>query len=280
MQAIESRQPFGRTYAEPLSGLRVSWGAVLAGTVTMLSVSLILWLLGFAIVMLTMNPTGHAMRGAIIALWIIAMCTTLVGAFAGGFVAGALPGNPSARMGAAHGFLSWGLAMILSLLFAVLTIAGTVRLAANTGVTAASAAVQTTGAAAGGAAGSNIPLEVRARQTLISLGYSPAQADRMVAQVRSAAQQTLQGNQGPNIGAAVGSAASDVGKAFIDLGIAMGWSEWGTWFVAMLLALGGGVAGAGRLRAREEGAGGELEYEREVPMEPTPTGPLTPAPSP
>lgn len=276
MQAVvsESREPFGRTYAEPLSGLRISWGSVLAGTVAFLATALILWALALAIVALATHPTAGSLEGSFIALWICAICTTLVGAFVGGWVAGALPGNPRRHIGMAHGFISWGLALILSFLFGVVVLGGTLRTAITAGVTTASAAVEATGAAAGGAAGATSPLSQRAQQTLMSLGYTRDQARRMVTEARGKGAQITQGTTGTNVGAGIKSGLSDIGKTVIDYAIALGWSWFGTWFVSLFLAVAGGAAGATRLM-RAVGPGERREFiERERPM-----GPLTPAPT-
>lgn len=276
MQAVvsESQEPFGRTYAEPLSGLRISWGSVLAGTVAMLATALILWALALAIVALATHPTAASFKGSIIALWICAICTTLVGAVVGGWVAGALPGNPRRRIGMAHGFVSWGLALILSFLFGVFVLGGTLRTAATAGVTTASAAVEATGAAAGAAAGATTPLSRRAEQTLMSLGYTRDQARRMVTEAQGKGAQITKGTSGTSVGAGIKSGLSAVGRTVIDYAIALGWTWFGTWFVSLFLALAGGAAGATRLT--RAGAPGERRevIERERPM-----GPLTPAPT-
>jgi hypothetical protein len=125
-----TRESIGHTYAEPLSGLRVSWGSVLAGTVTTLAVSLILWALALSIVSLAAHPDAASLRGSAIALWVCAMATTLIGAFIGGWFAGYLPGSPRWALGAAHGFLSWALALILSFAFQFFVVRGVIATAA------------------------------------------------------------------------------------------------------------------------------------------------------
>ena len=49
-----------------------------------------------------------------VALWIVGMATTLIGAYVGGSLAGALPGNPRRGIGAVHGFLAWCVALLLT----------------------------------------------------------------------------------------------------------------------------------------------------------------------
>jgi hypothetical protein len=276
MQAVvsESREPVGPTYAEPLSGLCISWGAVLAGTVAMLATALLLWALALAIVALATHPSAASFKASFIALWICAIGTTLVGALVGGWVAGALPGNPRKRIGMAHGFVSWGLALILSFVFGVFVLGGTLRTATTAGVTTASAAVEATGAAAGGAVGANSPLSRRARQTLVSLGYTREQARRIVTEAKGKGAAITQGTTGTGVGAGIESGLSAVGRTVIDFVIALGWTWFGTWFVSLWLALAGGAAGATRL-TRVAGPGERREViERERPM-----GPLTPAPT-
>jgi hypothetical protein len=110
---------------EPGGGSRVSWSAVLAGTVVMLALSAILWVLALAIVSLVTHPTGDSIRGSGMALWISAIATTVIGGFVGGIVAGFVP-----RFGRApslHGFVAWGLAMLLALGFDLATMRGSVE---------------------------------------------------------------------------------------------------------------------------------------------------------
>lgn len=142
-------EAFGRTYAEPLSGLRISWGSVLAGTVAMLAVSLILWALALALVSLATHPTGASMKGSVVALWICAIATTLIGAIVGGFLAGYLPGNALRGIGAAHAFIAWSVAFLLTFAFQLFVMRGLVNTAA--------AALAETFAVAPGAGGMAAP---------------------------------------------------------------------------------------------------------------------------
>src|SRR6476659_5474188 len=97
----------GHTYAEPLAGLRVSWGSILAGAVAALAVSLLLWSLALAIILSVTHAT--ALRETLVAMGICSVVTTLVGALAGGWLAGYLPGNPNRLIASVHAFLAWGL---------------------------------------------------------------------------------------------------------------------------------------------------------------------------
>lgn len=118
----------GHTYAEPLWGLRVSWGSVLAGAVATIAVALILWSLAFAIVTLGANATEASMRVSAAALWICAMAATLIGALVGGYLAGYLPGNARPAI-AAHGFLAWCVAFLMSFLFGLAILRSTATVA-------------------------------------------------------------------------------------------------------------------------------------------------------
>jgi hypothetical protein len=273
----QTRGVFGHTYAEPLSGLRVSWGAVLAGTVALLSTAILLWALAFAIVMLATHPTGASIKGSVIALWICAICTTLIGAVVGGWLSGFLPGNPRRIIGATHGFISWGVALILASVFSFSMIGNGTLAATRATVQTLGAAVETVGSAAGGQAASGEPLDARARRALVSLGYTPDQAARMVGQAQTNTQQALgpNSNSGEIARQKATGVAKSTGAAVIDFGIGAGWTWFGTWLVSMALAMAAGASGAGRSRY---GMGGEAEAELEQSGVP-PVAPVEPAPA-
>jgi hypothetical protein len=110
---------------------RVRWSAVLAGVVTLLSVALLLWGLAFAIVTLLGRPTVASTHAGALALWICAMATTLVGAIAGGWVSGRSLAGASRGFGAAHGFLTWGAALLISFGFQMFALRGLVTAAVS-----------------------------------------------------------------------------------------------------------------------------------------------------
>jgi hypothetical protein len=116
--------PYGQTSAEPSYRSRVSWGAVMAGTVTILAVTVILWALALAIVSLVLRPIPVSLERGAVALWICAMVATLVGAYVGGMVAGGWS-RFAGRTGAmAHGFVAWGLALLVSFVFDLYVMGG------------------------------------------------------------------------------------------------------------------------------------------------------------
>ena len=258
------REPKLHTYAEPLSGLRLSWGSALAGTVTLFAVSIILWLLAFAIVMLAMHPTVHSFRSSLVALWICGMLTTLVGAFVGGRVAGSLPGNPRRGIGAVHGFVSWALALVLASAAQLALLNGS-DVAIDTTVAMAAASASAEGTS------TEVPPEVRAERTLVSLGYPPGEATRIVRDAPARAQEPIPANPWPG----PGPTRKEVATAAIDYGIRAGWTLFGTWFVALVLAVMGGASGARRSRLEERRDEGErVEGKGEIPprpLEPLPT---------
>lgn len=240
------------TYAQPLSRLQVSWGAILAGALALAAVSFILWTLALAIIVTSTHATVGSLGGSIVAAWICAIVTTLIGAFVGGMVAGYLPGNPRRAVSVLHGFLAWALAFVLSGFIHGALITGTMRTVADTAVTAAGAAVQTAGAAvgnvAGGVAGGQVTLDQKAYDMLISLGYTPAEAAGMVVNARAGLQQMLRGQGAPpaaqqvQTGAqqAATQAATQVRGALdtlLGFSAVYMWLWWGTWLIAGGLAM-------------------------------------------
>jgi hypothetical protein len=246
----QSRESIGHTYAEPLSGLRVSWGAILAGTVALFAVSLILWALALAIVALVAHPAAGSLKGSAIALWICGMVTTLVGAFVGGYVAGYVPGNAGRGIARAHGFLAWGLALVVSFAFQLVVLRGAVVTAAS--ALADAAAVESTGAGTGFGEGmSPMPGEPGAQPSMRGpmIAPAPSRADIVYA-----------------------------GKVALDYIRGAGWSWFGTWFLAGLSALAGASLAARRLAGPREPLEARETPPREAPPVSTPT-PLTPAPT-
>lgn len=235
----------GTTYAEPLAGLRVSWGAILAGALATVSVSLICWALAASITLSATDATASSVKGSVIALWICAMVTTLIGAVVGGWLAGYLPGNKNVFLGAAHGFLGWGLAFLLSSAIGFAAIGGMTTATTQATVTTAAATVQAAGSTVGGVAGGPMRLDKQATNLLESLGYTPAQASSMVSSAQAAIQKEL-GRQpgGP-------AAATDVRGALdkvINWIAGLTWSWFGTWFIAAILSVGAGSLAARQLR--------------------------------
>jgi hypothetical protein len=115
--------------ASPLS--RVRWSSVLAGTVAFLSVALLVWGLAFGIVTLLAHPTAASTRAGALALWIAAMGTTIIGSVVGGWFAGRALSGASRGSGATHGFLTWGVALLISFGFQMFALRGLVSAAVS-----------------------------------------------------------------------------------------------------------------------------------------------------
>ena len=238
----ETRESFGHTYAEPLSGLRVSWGAVLAGAVTTLAVSLLLWALALAVIALATHPEAGSLRGGAIALWVCAMGTTLIGALFGGWFAGYLPGNPRSGVGAVHGFLAWAVALIVTFAFQFAMLRGAALAATNAMTESGMLESAPPGAAPGQG-------NMQGGQGGTDLGQQPTQQQQM----------------------------ANVGHDAINTVVGVSWSWFGTWAVALVLATAAGAAAAStRFRGAPPAANTTtLREEHNRRFGP----PLTPAPT-
>jgi hypothetical protein len=233
---MDEERPFVG-YALPLSRLQVSWGSILAGAVTTLAVSIILWALALAIVLTATSATMGSLGGSLVALSILAIVTTLIGGFVGGAVAGYLPGNPRRLISAAHGFLSWGVAFLVAVMFQLSLVGFMAR-------TTTSAVVQTTGAAVQ-TVGRPMDLATRAQTVLESLGYTRAQAAAMVGEARADMQRGIQqGTTGP----AAAAQARQAAQSFINGGALYTWLWFGTWFIAGGLSMLGASVVVSRVR--------------------------------
>jgi hypothetical protein len=209
----------GHTYAEPLWGLRVSWGSVLAGAVATIAVALILWSLAFAIVAVGATPTEASMRGSATALWISAMAATIIGAFIGGYLSGYLPGSTRPAIFRAHGFLSWCVAFLVSFLLAMTLARGAATMAA-------------VGASTTSAQPTSFTQEMMPAEDALDPADPPGMGDpRLRADPR----------------------AHDDGayRTLRESAIGMSWSWFGTWIIALGCAIGGASMGAARLRMAE-----------------------------
>lgn len=105
---------------------RISWGAILAGTLTAVAVSFLLNMLGLGIGFTSIDPmtetnTLHGLGTGTIIWWAL---SNLAALFIGGMVAGRMSGLPSNSDGGLHGFLAWGLYLILSVYLVTSTIGG------------------------------------------------------------------------------------------------------------------------------------------------------------
>lgn len=261
----------GHTYAEPLAGLRVSWGAVVSGALAALAISFLLWGVSVAIILTATDATMASLRGSLLAMWICAMATTLIGAFCGGALAGYLPGSRSKMIAGTHGFLAWALAFVVSAFVQTAMIGSIARQMTSAALQTATAAAQTAGAAAGGVASSGVPLDQRFRNLLTSLGYSQAEASSMVSNAKGQVQHMLQRGWG-----GMGERPRGAFDTLIDWSAGLTWSFYGTWLVAAALAVGGGIAAIGYMRRRHDAELAPAPGEHEVHVAPASPS-LTPA---
>lgn len=95
---------------------RISWGAILAGTLTALAVVSMLNLLGLGIGFSTIDPMTETnpLKGLGTGTLIWLGLSNIVALFVGGMVAGRMSGYPSKTDGGLHGFLSWALYALVS----------------------------------------------------------------------------------------------------------------------------------------------------------------------
>lgn len=115
---------------------RVSWGAIFAGVTVLLVTQLFLNMIGIGIGTATINPTegdaptftGFSIGAAI--WWTI---SSIIAAFAGGFAASRMAGQPKTSTGAWHGLTAWAVSMLIVFYLLVMA-AGTAYNAAATTV--------------------------------------------------------------------------------------------------------------------------------------------------
>lgn len=120
---------------ESVSMRRISWGAIIAGTVAALAMHILLSLLGLAIGASTIDPvhgeTPEAFSlGLGAGLWWTG--SALIAIFIGGWVSGRLSGDPVREDGALHGFVTWGLSTVLTFYLLTTALGGILGGAFNT----------------------------------------------------------------------------------------------------------------------------------------------------
>ena len=93
---------------------RISWGAIFAGTVVAFVLNMMLAILGVGIGAATVNAQGawSPRVGFGAATWIAVSC--MLSFFCAGWTGGRLAGIPRAVESTLHGFLVWGLSVVLA----------------------------------------------------------------------------------------------------------------------------------------------------------------------
>jgi hypothetical protein len=144
---MEHKRNINPYYHEPNKG--ISWRAVFAGTVTVLSIMLVLNLIGMAIGLGSIdpvedtNPLSGIGTGAII-WWVV---SNLIALFAGGFIAARVGVSFTNTGGVVQGIMTWALYTVVSL-WMLTTVVGTIISGVGTAV---GGVITTTGQVAGDA---------------------------------------------------------------------------------------------------------------------------------
>jgi hypothetical protein len=216
---------------EDVSGVRgrVSWGAILAGSVLALALYFLLTLLGGAIGLSVSDKFGGKTIG--IAAAIYAVVVTAVSLFAGGFVASQLTTGENKREATVYGLLVW--AAVFAMLLWLMATGVKAGFNAMVGVATAGANVTNT-------AGENVSkedFEDAARRA----GYSQQQINDFKEKVKNAPADAKAAAEDPNNRAKAEEAARKAGEVATQV---TWWTFFGT-LVSMLAAAAGGYVGAG-----------------------------------
>ncbi len=100
----------------PSIPIKFSWGAVFAGVVSALGIWILLYALGLALGLSTVNPDSPgSVKGSGIFTGIWSLIVPLIALFVGGFVAARGSGALSRGGGALHGLVVWGLVTVAGL---------------------------------------------------------------------------------------------------------------------------------------------------------------------
>lgn len=133
---------------------RISWGAILAGAITAVGVSMLLGLLGVwgsAAAVDPITPGGSPTVATFgFTAGLFSALSALLALFCGGWVAGRLAGVPSSADGMLHGWLTWSLTMVV--FFWLITSAATSVVSGAFGAMGSVAQLAGQGASAAGSA--------------------------------------------------------------------------------------------------------------------------------
>jgi hypothetical protein len=178
---------------------RMSWGGIIAGAVTALSLWILLYAFGLAVGLTSLNPAHPgSVRGAGIFTGIWAFLSPLIALFLGGWVAshgGAVRGH---TQGATQGLVVWGLTTLLGTAMAAMVFSVLVGGAVSVGKTVVSTGGSAIGSGAGGGGGAARALGINAddllgpiNQRLQAEGKPAVTADQLQAAARDAAQTSV-----------------------------------------------------------------------------------------
>ena len=134
----------------PAGHARLSWSAVMAGSLLAAAVTLLLLLLGAGAGLVTTDSIGTADELALGAgIWLVIAGS--LGLFVGGWAAACLADRPGSAAGVLHGLCAWSVTTVLSFWFLVLIGSSLLNAAATLGGSAMTGAGQAVGGVASGA---------------------------------------------------------------------------------------------------------------------------------
>ncbi|WP_225409814.1 hypothetical protein [Stigmatella hybrida] len=132
----------------PTAPFKLSWGAILGGTFVALGVWILLYALGLALGLSSVDPGNPgSVRSAGIGTGIWSLIAPLIALFVGGMVAARTSGIMDKAGGALHGAVLWGLTTLAGIIVMGMLISSLMGTVLNVG----KAAVGATGAAVAGA---------------------------------------------------------------------------------------------------------------------------------
>lgn len=134
--------------------LHLRWGSIIGGTVAALGVWMLLYALGLALGLSSMDPNDpSSARGAGIFTGIWGLIAPLIALFVGGMVASRGSGTVARQGAAIHGLVMWGLTMLAGAYFLATVLGSVLGTVASAGKAAAGAAGSAVSSAAGAAQG-------------------------------------------------------------------------------------------------------------------------------
>ena len=194
----------GIALANPASSLlsRISWGAIFAGAVIAVGLTILFGLLGTAIGFRAIDPQSSSPFSGLgigTAIWWI--LTSIISLAVGGYVAGHVSGQPDRASASAHGAATWGIVTIITLWMAVSAIGTAVNTATSAVTTIARTSVQVVGAVGGAVLPDNLDLSPQLEQAGEQIRQ---EAEQILAEADIGQEQLAQAQE------EIGSAAADV----------------------------------------------------------------------
>ncbi len=203
MATARSEISRGTFFSTPIN---VSWGAIFAGMVTSLGLWILLYALGLALGLSTINPQdASSARSSGIFTGIWSLVSPLIALFVGGIVAGRGSGSRVKSGGGVHGLVMWGLTTLVGLWLVgnlVSSVASGLASVGGTAVQATGAAVSA-GASQSGSLGQvaqNFGLDANdalgpVNQRLQAEGKSPITAAQLEAATKDVVQDAVKQGQ-------------------------------------------------------------------------------------